>query len=73
MSAYTVQSGFYYDRSEHFGDFTAALACYRQRQTERYGASITGDGYDCDCDQDGFFCVDDGLSEDERERIEEAS
>lgn len=68
---YHVHSGYYGDRVEPFDDFTAALACYRQRHAERFGASIFGDGVDYDCDGDGFFMVDDGLTYEQRKRIEE--
>jgi len=33
---------------------------------------VNMDGYDCDCDQDGYFMCSDGLDDDERERIEMA-
>ena len=33
--------------------------------------SVIGDGYDVDCDGEGFFMSSDGLTDDERETLEE--
>ena len=45
------------------------------RDTGRGGSyasvRVIGDGYDCDCDQDGYYECSDGLTDDERERVEE--
>lgn len=63
---YTVTYG--WGDYQTFNDFESALAFYRNRQD----ASIHGDdGYDCDCDEDGFFCCDDGLTEEQRDRLDE--
>lgn len=52
---------------ETFATFPEALALYR----ERTGATIINlDGYDCDYDEDGFHCCDDGLTDEEREAME---
>ena len=32
--------------------------------------SVYGDDYDCDSDQDGYFCCDDGLDESQRDVLE---
>lgn len=33
---------------------------------------VIGDSYDCDCDADGYYECNDGLSDEERELVEEA-
>jgi hypothetical protein len=38
----------------------------------RAALAVYGDGYDCDCDEDGYFMNSDGLTDDEREQLEEA-
>jgi hypothetical protein len=39
-------------------------------QTRR--VRVIGDGYDCDCDAEGYFECNDGLTEDERGLVEAA-
>lgn len=53
---------------EEVPTFQEALALYRSSR----GASVFGSGYDCDSDEDGFFVCSDGLTEEERDALEEA-
>lgn len=52
----------------------AAIAAAREFRAKhpRAVVSIYGDGYDCDCDEDGFYMCNDGLDESERDAIEES-
>jgi hypothetical protein len=65
---YRVSWGYYHDNSRQFDTFAEALAFYREKDTGPSGASLHGDGYDADCDGDGFFECSDGLTEDERDQ-----
>jgi len=52
---------------ETFTTFPEALELYRKLG----GAQVINtDGYDADCDGDGFHCCDDGLTDEEREMLE---
>lgn len=61
---YFVLSGCY--RAE-FVTFAEAVA-WRKAQ----GGEVVGDGYDCDCDDTGFYVCSDGLTDAERAQLEEA-
>ena len=51
--------------------FDEALEVYRtKRQSVRGMVTIYGDGYDVDCGPNGFRVCSDGLTDDERERVE---
>ena len=71
-SPYTVSYGWYRENWEKFDDFDAALKFYIRQGAHDGDAILVGDGYDCDCDQDGYFMCSDGLTEAERDRIEYA-
>lgn len=53
---------------ETFATFADALDFYREQGG--YATLINLDGYDADCDGDGFRCCDDGLTDEEREMLE---
>lgn len=57
-----------------FDDFDEALAAAVE-ESKKPGwcwVHLYGDGYDVDCDQGGYFVCDDGLTDDERLKVEEA-
>ena len=63
---------------ERFDTFDAALVRFRALTRVcshwRWGPpQLSGAGLDYDCDGDGFFCCDDGLTAEQREMAEEAS
>jgi hypothetical protein len=68
MSAYLVLHGYQRSQSTPFATFPEALTFYRANRSDDYvcDAELLGDGYDVD---DGR--VVDGLTDDERERVEE--
>jgi len=69
---FTVSSGYMHGRVERFDSFDEALTVYAQRLGARDGASLLGET-DYDCDQDGYYMCDDGLTEEQRDRIEEVN
>lgn len=73
---YRVTYGYYGDRGGQFATLDAAivhaLTAVHRRWCEDNPPTITGDGVDADCDQDGYYMCSDGLGDDERERIEDA-
>lgn len=68
MPRYSVQFGHMRAQSRDFDGFEDVLrfcALVREQEPRAIGA-----GYDCDCDEDGFHEVSDGLTDDEREQVE---
>jgi hypothetical protein len=55
-----------YDYGHTFHRFDLALRYYK---TASYPRILTGDGYDCDCDEDGYFSCSDGLTEEQRDQL----
>lgn len=53
---------------KEFATFPEALAFYGT--VKGYRKLINRDGYDCDCDDRGYFMCSDGLTEDERDEVE---
>lgn len=71
MSApYSVSYG-YGDGYRQCDDLDDAIAFALSRPND-ISVSITGDGADCDMGPHGYVMTDDGLTDSERERIEEA-
>ena len=66
-----VHWGYMHRHTEEFTDIHAAIAFYGDHDGGPSGARITGDGYDADHDGDGFHEKSDGLTEAERDLIEE--
>jgi hypothetical protein len=52
-----------------FGE-AAALAELERLKPGLKMVSVYGDGYDVDCDDDGFFVLHDGLTDSEREALD---
>jgi hypothetical protein len=67
---YFVHWGWYHQRTEEFTDFERALSYFADHKGGPCGARVTGVGYDADHDGDGFREVSDGLTDEERERVE---
>lgn len=67
---YWVHWGWMLQRTEEFTDFGRALDHYADHKGGPCGARVTGEGYDADHDEDGFREASDGLTDDERERVE---
>lgn len=62
------------DRTEDAPSFGAAIvrAMWMQDDLRQHeSVRVIGDGYDCDSDQDGYFESSDGLTDEERELLEE--
>lgn len=68
--SYTIQWGHMHAFWTRTESFPRALELFAEHHTGDCGAVITGEGYDVDCDEDGFHVVDDGLTDYEREAIE---
>lgn len=51
--------------------FDEALEVYKaKRESVRGSVRLYGDGMDCDCGPEGYYVCSDGLTDDERERVE---
>jgi hypothetical protein len=62
------------ERDEPAPTFGAAIVramSMRQELVQHESVRVIGDGYDCDMDQDGYFESSDGLTDEERELLEE--
>lgn len=70
---YFVHWGYTQRNTDEFTDFQRALDHFVDHKGSAPGARLVGEGYDADCDEDGFHEVSDGLTDDERERVEAAS
>jgi len=70
---YLVRWGHMHRQESVVETFPIALALFVLHYQEEGGAVVTGEGYDCDADDDGSFEVSDGLTSDEREAIEEVT
>ncbi len=70
---YFVHWGYMQRNTEEFTDFQRALDYFVDHRGAASGARLVGEGYDADCDEDGFHEVSDGLTDDERERLEAVS
>jgi len=66
---YFVSWGYCGEHREDFVVFSMALAFYREKSGGADGASLIGEGYDCDCDEGGYFMCSDGLTEEERDAV----
>ena len=66
---YTVMYG--YMDTKQFDTFDLAFEFWDE-VCDRSGTIIGDDGYDCDCDEDGFKVCCDGLTDEQRERVEDA-
>lgn len=71
--SYLVRWGYRLEQSASVETFPLALALFVLHYPGEGGAEVTGEGYDCDADDDGPFVVSDGLTEDERQAIEDIS
>lgn len=70
---YFVHWGYMQQHTDEFTDFEEALAYFAANNTGPSRARLVGEGADADCDEDGFHQVSDGLTEEERDRLEEVS
>lgn len=68
---YLVHWGWMLQRTEEFTDFQRSLEFYVDHKGGPCGARVTGEGYDADWDEGDFREVADGLTDEERERVEE--
>lgn len=70
MSApFTVAYG-YGDGHKKFPTLPEAIAFAKSRRND-ISVAIYGDDYDADCDAEGYFTCNDGLTDEERETLEE--
>lgn len=67
MSKYTVHLGYYGDDIRPVDTFDEALTLYRANPD----AQVFGQGVDFDCDEEGYHMVSDGLTDDERDQLEQ--
>jgi hypothetical protein len=70
---YFVHWGYMHRHVEEFTDFQRAIDHLVDHKGGPDGARLVGEGYDADCDEDGLHEVSDGLTDWERERVEEVS
>ncbi len=68
--AYFVHWGWMLRHIEEFTDFQRALDYFVDHRGGPCGARLVGEGYDADCDKDGFHEASDGLTDEERARVE---
>lgn len=73
VKKYFVHWGFMHRQVNEFTDFQRALDYFVDHKGAGHGARLVGEGYDADCDEDGFHEVSDGLTDEERERVEALS
>ncbi len=70
---YFVHWGHMRRHIEEFTDFQRAIDYFVDHKGAADGARLVGEGYDADCDEDGLHEVSDGLTDEERERVEAVS
>lgn len=68
---YRVEFGFCFERRRNFSSFDDALAFYAGHPGGKYGERLLGSGASWEEDDRGPRMVWDGLSDEERERVEE--
>jgi len=69
--SYRVRFGYCMEDRREFTDFDAALAFYRTDPGGEWGQQLLGDAVDADCVDGEFRMTSDGLTEEERETVEE--